>query len=274
MFIVSYYVFIILYGSILVYFTNVYDFNQWTDGLWMFLIIIGSMILSFFTQILMLHIIGIFRKNKPIDDKINHRLASSILKLGLHLMRVKVIVTGKENIPNDKFVLVGNHQENYDIIILKPIFDGHIINFIAKEALKKLPVFGKWISILGNIYISRDANRSAAESIVKGIKQYKSGTSMAIFPEGKRSFGNEMIDFKAGAFKLAMKPKADILIATQYDTCTIFKSIPWKRYRVYVHIHPLLKYEEYEGLSSHELSAKVKTIIQEQLDKFKTAVGH
>ena len=97
---------------------------------------------------------------------------------------------------------------------------------------------------------------------------------MAIFPEGKRSFGNELIDFKAGAFKLAMKPKADILIATQYDTCKIFKSFPWKRYKVYVHIHPLLKYEEYEGLSSHELSNKVRDIIQKQLDIYKTTVGH
>ena len=166
-------------------------------------------------------------------------------------------------------VVVGNHQENYDALIVKPIFKDHNLNFIAKEALTKLPIFGRWFKMLGNVFISKTADRSAAESIIKGIRNYKKGTSMGIYPEGKRDFGNEMIEFKAGAFKLAMKPKADILLTTQYDTCTVFKSIPWKRYVVKVHIHPIIKYEDYEGLNSHELSSRVKAILQEQLDKFK-----
>jgi 1-acyl-sn-glycerol-3-phosphate acyltransferase len=92
---------------------------------------------------------------------------------------------------------------------------------------------------------------------------------MGIFPEGKRSFSNEMIDFKPGAFKLAIKPKADILIFVQYDTCTVFKKFPWKRYRVLVHVLPLLTYEEYKDMNSQEISAMVKNRIQNQLDIFK-----
>jgi 1-acyl-sn-glycerol-3-phosphate acyltransferase len=227
-------------------------------------------VLSFITQLFILWIFGFLRQNKGYQDRFNHRFANSLLKLALHIMRVKVIVSGKENIPDpsQKFILMGNHQENYDIIILKPIFTDHIVNFVAKEALTKMPIFGKWIAILGNVFISREADRSAAESIVKGIRNYKDGICMGIFPEGKRSFKNEMIHFRPGALKLAMKPKADILIATQYDTCTIFKRIPWRKYRVYVHIHPLLTYKEYEGMNSQELAAHVKGIIQEQLDRF------
>lgn len=272
MFIVSFYVFTILYTYL---FTLIFglDFTNLAN-IWLYVLTLTSLligaILSFLTLVFSIFIMGLFRKNKPIDDKFNHRYANSILRFALHLMRVKLTVTGKENIPSPdhNFVLISNHQENWDIIILKPIFKDHIVNFIAKEALKKSPIFGRWIAILGNVFISRYADRSAAESIIQGIKNYKFGTSMGIFPEGKRTFGNEMIEFKAGAFKLAMKPKADILIATQYDTCTIFKTFPWKRYNVKVHIHPLLKYEEYQDLNSHEVSAKAKAIIQEQLDKF------
>ena len=135
-----------------------------------------------------------------------------------------------------------------------------------------MPIFGRWFALLGNVFISPGADRSAAESIIKGIRNYKNGIAMGIFPEGKRSFSNEMIDFKAGAFKMAMKPKADILLATQYNTCTIFKKFPWRRYRVYVHVHPIMKYEEYEGLTSREVSAKAKAILQKQLDIFKEQV--
>ncbi len=270
MFIFSYYFFLLIYTTLFGLLFNLDFTNLANPWLYVLLIIaiLLSMVLSFFTQLFILQFVGLFRNKTEYNNKFNHNFANSLLRLGLHLMRVKVIVTGKENIPKGNFILVGNHQENYDIIILKPIFKDHIVNFIAKATLTTLPIFGKWIKLLGNVFISRNADRSAAESIIKGIRNYKNGMCMGIFPEGKRDFGNEMIAFKPGAFKLAMKPKADILIATQYDTCTIFKKIPWRRYKVYVHIHPLLPYSEYEGMKSQEISVMVKERIQKQLDIF------
>lgn len=269
--ILIYYVLTLIYGFL---FTIVFGvewnrFDQVSTYLFLLLSLLIGLILAFVSVIMFLSFFQRFRKNKPFDNRFNHRFINSILSLALHLMRVKLTVTGRENIPKDKnFVMVGNHQENYDVIILKVIFKDKILNFIAKEALSKVPVLGNWIVLLGNIFISRDADRSAAESIVKGIKQVRKGINMAIFPEGKRSFGNELIEFKSGAFKLAMKPKADILIVTQYDVCTIFKKFPWKRYDVRVHISPLFTYEEYQEMNSHEISAHVKGVIQAQLDEF------
>lgn len=270
MFIATYYLFIVLYSLVFLHIfpTKLFEF---TNGWWYFylaLSLLFATILSFLTQLLILRIMSLLRSKKDITNRFNHLYASHLLSFGNHLMRVKVIVTGKEHIPDHPFILIGNHQENYDILIIKPIFGSRPLSFIAKEALRKMPIFGRWMVILGNVFISRDADRSAAESIIKGIRNYKHGLSMGIFPEGKRSFGNEMIEFKPGAFKLAMKSKADILIVTQYNTCKIFKSFPWRRYRVYVHIHEILRYEEYCEMNSHELSDFIKSTIQEQLDHF------
>jgi len=230
--------------------------------------------LAFATQLFIMFAFGKVReKNPDPKNKLNHAYGRALLNLGKHLMGVKVKVTGKENIPKEPFVLIGNHQENWDIIILKPIFKHHPINFIAKVALFNVAFIGRWIKILGNVPIGKHADRSAAESIVKGIKQVKNGVPFAIFPEGKRSFGNEMIEFKPGAFKLAMKPKADILIVTLYD-CASINYRPYSRGVAYVHIHPILKYEDYKELSSQELSKKVKGIIQTRLDQFKSDLGH
>jgi 1-acyl-sn-glycerol-3-phosphate acyltransferase len=275
MYIFIYYSLTILYGYLFTVLFGV-DFTNYSNPFTYILsiaaLIIG-LLLSFVTIVLSLAVISRFREHKEYDNKFNHRLINSVLEFALHLFRVKLTVTGRENIPKDtNFVLVGNHQENWDIVVLKVIFKDKILNFIAKEALSHVPILGRWITLLGNVFISREADRSAAESIVKGIKQVRKGTNMGVFPEGKRSFGNELVDFKAGSFKLAMKPKADLLIATQYNTCTIFKKIPWKRYHVYVHILPLFTYEEYQGMKSHEISDIVKSRIQNQLDIFKETV--
>ncbi len=270
MFIFSFYLFFVIYSILFGHLFHL-DFSNFTNpSLYILsvLILVISPVISLMTQIVITHIVGLLRKDKEYQNKFNHKFANSLLRLGLHLMRVKVVVTGRDNIPKTNFIVVGNHQENYDPLILKPIFKDHALSFIAKVALTKLPVFGRWISLIGGVFISKTADRSAAESIINGIKNYKAGMSMGVFPEGKRDFGNEMIDFKPGAFKLAMKPKADILICTIYNFSNILKDYPFRKQKVYVHIHELLKYEEYQQLSSQELARKVKAEIQVQLDKF------
>lgn len=249
------------------------SFTTVSSYLLLILSIIIALPMTLYIQLLIMFFWGKIRKNTDSLNMLNHRFGNSLLRLSQRLLRLKVVVSGKENIPEGKFIFVGNHQENYDIIALKPIFNDHPLNFIAKEPLFTTPFLGPWLNILGNVPIGKVANRSAAESIIKGIKKYKYGHPMGIFPEGKRSYGNEMIEFKPGAFKLAMKPKADILIGTLYNLDKIFRTFPYKRHKAYIHIHPVLKYEDYKDLNSIELSHKVKGIIQEQLNKFKKEIN-
>jgi len=275
MYILSFYLFWVLISYLFSMLFGL-DFNSFNE-LSFYLLSIASLligvILSFIFQLIILTLMGDIRKGSSFDNNFNHKFVNSFFYLILHILRVKVITTGKENIPEDKFVLIGNHQENYDIIVLKPIFKDNNIDFIAKESLMNVPIIGKWILLLGNIPISRYADRSAAESIVKGIRQVRDGMTMGIFPEGRRSFGNKLIDFKPGAFKLAIKPKADILVVTIYNCSNILKSYPFKKQKVYVHIHKLLKYEDYKELNSHELAIKVKNDIQLQLNIFEKKYG-
>lgn len=232
------------------------------------IVLVLAYVVAFAAQIGWMKLYYEMRKRKEPKNKANHRYANRLLNLTRHLLRVKIIVSGKEYIPNGNFVFVGNHQENYDIIMVKPIFKDMPMNFIAKESLFKVPILGNWMELLGNIPISPYADRSAAESIVKGIKTVKSGMPMAIFPEGKRSFSNEMVEFKPGAFKLAMKSKADILIGTLYNFSNVLKGYPLKRQVVHIAFQKVIKYDEYKELSSIELAVEVKSRIQAQLDKF------
>jgi 1-acyl-sn-glycerol-3-phosphate acyltransferase len=266
-----YIIFVILITSASILVFDLTTFTVMT-AIYIGLSLIAALIIAFIFMLIFLTLYGTtMRKVEPKNMR-HHRMINSLFRLAIRLLRVKLVVTGKENIPKpgETFVFVCNHQENYDIIAIKPIFNDHPLDFIAKEEVFNWPILGEMIRKLGNIPIAREADRKAIESILKGIKHVKNGIPMGIFPEGKRTFTNELTDFKPGAFKLAMKPKADILIGTIHSFSNIFKGWPFKRQKVYFHIHPLLTYDSYKDKNSIDLSNHVKAQIQAQLDYYDT----
>ena len=58
------------------------------------------------------------------------------------------------------------------------------------------------------VFMDRSNVRKSGEAIIKGIRNLKAGFSIVIFPEGTRSKGDKMAEFKAGSFKLATKQNA------------------------------------------------------------------
>ena len=84
------------------------DFNSFNE-LSFYLLSIASLligvILSFVFQLIILTLVGDIRKGSSFDSNFNHKFVNSWLYLTLHILRVKVITTGKENIPNDKLVI-------------------------------------------------------------------------------------------------------------------------------------------------------------------------
>lgn len=265
-----YYFFLILYTYLFSLLFNIkLDFTNPFFYLLGVVSLLISFVLSIFTVLVFTDLLSRLRQHKGTQNRFNHYFSKSLMRLVCHLLRIKVITTGYENVPKDnKFVFMGNHQSNIDIMVYLPVFKDHPVNFIAKQSLFKAPFIGLWISSLGNIPIPKFADRAAAEAIIKGIKRYKEGNPMAIFPEGKRSFQNELIDFKPGAFKLAMKAKADILLGVLYDAHKVAKTKFYKTKKVYVHFLKVVPYEEYKEMKSIELSDHVRTLIQAQLDVF------
>ncbi len=236
---------------------------------WALFFVLG-LLSAFVIFLLIFSLIGYSIRSIDAHNMKRHRFVNWVLRIAFNLLNVKLVVTGKENIPKkgEKFIFVCNHQENYDIMAIKPVLKDHPLNFIAKKEVFSWPVLGHWIKVLGNIPIAREADRSAAESIVKGIKLYQSGIPMAIFPEGKRTFSNTMTQFKPGAFKLATKPKADILVGTIYDFPMVFKGWPIIRQKIYLHFHPLLTHDTYQDMNTIQLSDYVKRMIQNKLDDY------
>ncbi|MGD9909286.1 MAG: lysophospholipid acyltransferase family protein [Candidatus Izemoplasmatales bacterium] len=191
----------------------------------------------------------------------------------LDLFRVKLVVTGKENLPTNRlFVVISNHIEYTDPIYLKVVFHKFPLSFVAKEPLFKVFLIKQILAGSGNIPISKNADRSAMKSIVESIKAVKDGQPMGIFPEGMRTYKNELIDFKPGAFKLAQKPGADIIPVCLYNMHGVLKKGRIKRHTAYIHIFPKIPYSEYQDLDTIDVAEKVKAIILEKQNEFKKTI--
>lgn len=156
---------------------------------------------------------------------------NNIVCLGTRTISQKLIklsdsivnVHGLENIPEGPVLFVSNHQSNMDIAIICGFIDKPK-GFIAKKELKKLPLINKWITLAGSIYLDRENPRKSMEGILEGIKTLKNGHSLVVFPEGTRSRGDKMGEFKSGSFKLATKSKVPIIPLTIDGTYRVMEA--------------------------------------------------
>ena len=200
-----------------------------------------------------------------------HKIANLISMYGFRFYnRVRLVTTGQENLPQDRnFVVFSNHIEYTDPLFIMQVYKKFPLAFIGKEPLFKIIGLKNLLRGLGNLPLSKYANRSALETILKAIKQVKGGMPMGVFPEAKRTYSNDLIEFKPGAFKLAQKAKADISPVCLYDMHKLsnkWRILPTK---VYFKILPIIKYEDYKDLDSIALSKKVYKIINDQMENFK-----
>ncbi|ERK28517.1 lysophospholipid acyltransferase family protein [Clostridium intestinale] len=196
-------------------------------------------------------------------EKTTRKWALSQMKLS----GARVKIYGEENIPKDVPVLfIGNHQSNFDIAL----FLSYIKKpkgYIAKSEMKSWPLVHTWMEFIDCVFMDRSNIRKSAEAIVQGVNILKSGHSLVIFPEGTRSKGDKLGDFKAGSFKLATKAKVAIVPVTISGSYKLMEQNgnKIKPADVELYIHPMV---ETKDLSKEELDGlpkKVKNIIGSKL---------
>ena len=153
---------------------------------------------------------GNIKERDEMVNKVACKWADSLLKMA----GVTVTVIGSENVPSDQpVVFVSNHQGNFDI----PILLAHIDKpkaYITKIELEKMPLISPWMKHKKCVFIDRSNIRQSLKAISEAAANLKQGYSIVIFPEGTRSKGKDMGEFKAGSMKLALKAQAIIVPVT------------------------------------------------------------
>ncbi len=144
-----------------------------------------------------------------ITSFFSENTSQSIAKLWgvliLKACRIKVDITGAENLsPEKSYIITSNHQSYFDIFVLLAYLNIKF-RFIAKKSLFNIPFLGWSMKSLGYIPIDRENLRSALKSVKKSTELLKNKTSILIFPEGTRSSDGNLSSFKKGGLNMFLK---------------------------------------------------------------------
>ena len=129
----------------------------------------------------------------------------------MRLAGVTITVNGAENIPTDRSVVfIPNHQSNYDVPLMLTQL-GTPPALVAKIETMKIPLVRTWMQLLDCIFLDRNNPRQAMTAMNEVSSVLEKGVNLVIFPEGTRSKGDTMREFKTGAFRMACKAGATIV---------------------------------------------------------------
>ena len=236
-------------------------------------IIVGGTFLGLYLLLsyLVFPVLWVLEKmNKKKKDEISLRIVQWGFRTILNIAGTKITVIGKENMPDEAALYVGNHRSYFDILLMYVQCE-RLTGFVAKDSIEKVPSLRVWMRYLYCLFLNRSDAREGLKTILTAIEYVKKGISICIFPEGTRNDGEElsMLPFKEGSFKIATKTGCPIVPVSINNSAEIFENhIPTLR-----KTHVVMEYGKPiypKELSKDELKnigAYCQNIIQETIHK-------
>lgn len=208
--------------------------------------------------------------DKRAKDYSSLRIVQWGFRVILTLSGVKVTVKGKENIPDEAVLFVGNHRSYFDILILY-VQCKRLTGFVAKDSMEKIPSLRVWMRYLYCLFLDRKDPRAGMKTILQAIEYVKQGVSICIFPEGTRNDGEEltMLPFKEGSFKIATKTGCPIVPVAINNSIEIFESHMPRIKKTHVVVEYLTPIDP-KALSKEEqkvIGAKCQKMIEDTIKK-------
>lgn len=164
---------------------------------------LGCLVISFFARVIM-PIIPMKRANK---EKFLRDMVSMFMKSILY--GYPLVSNRTDNPYRERFdkpaVVIGNHSSFLDTLTMGMLVPKMV--FLVNDWVWKSPIFGKIVRILG-FYPTSDGVDGSVDFLRDKVKQ---GYSIVVFPEGTRSYDNQIKRFHKGAFYLAEQLQLDIL---------------------------------------------------------------
>ena len=210
------------------------------------------------------------RKEGKIEehDRIVRTMVNNWALRLMKLAGASMEVTGKENIPGGPVVFAANHQGYADIPLLLTQLDKPN-PLIAKKELEKVPLLRDWMTELNCIFIDRDNARQAMDSLKKANELLSEGYSVCIFPEGTRSKGGEIKEFKGGTIRLATRAKVPIVpccIEGTYNMLEANKGFKITPAKLQLHILPAIETADLSREEIKALDERLRSVIKEKRD--------
>ena len=200
------------------------------------------------------------------------KLARFLLNNGIGYINnhanIKLTKIGLEKIPNDCFLMIGNHKSKFDSMLVSQVLAKRDLAFVTKEDNMKIPLANRFMWRNCYMPVDREDKLQSLEQFKKAAELISSGvSSVGIYPEGSRQEEHVILgEFHNGAFSIAIRTKCPIVIMTMKGTPTIHKRFP-RRSHVEMKCVQVLYYEDYSSMNATQLCDYVHDIMYKELSE-------
>jgi 1-acyl-sn-glycerol-3-phosphate acyltransferase len=172
-------------------------------------------------------------------------------------------VEGLDHLPEQPAVLMANHESAWETIGLRAAIH-RPMNWVLKEELLRIPLYGWALRALEEISIDRNAGRDALRKVENdGRDRLGKGRWVVIFPEGTRSAPGEVTKFGQGGSRLAVAAGAPI-VPVAHNAGYYWPNEDWRKRRGTITVRigaPI----ETQGRKAAEVNREVEAWITEQV---------
>jgi 1-acyl-sn-glycerol-3-phosphate acyltransferase len=212
-----------------------------------------------------------FRKASAIERRdINRRWSRELLRIA----GVEVRAIGFPENTTRPVTLIANHISWADIFALNSVRACH---FIAKSELRDWPVVGKLLDNVGTIFINRSDRKETHRlgGVVRELMH--AGETVAVFPEGTTSVGNDVLKFHASLLEPVVAAQGEVwVVAIRYfangertDAASYIENVSFLQSLKQVHrAYPVtaeltfLKSIECSGKTRREVASEAEALVR------------
>jgi 1-acyl-sn-glycerol-3-phosphate acyltransferase len=221
-------------------------------------------------SVIFLFIVSLFCYGKKPIEKDNlfcRFLAYHTMDSILALFRFRAEGKGLEQIPEEPCVIVCNHLSRFDPMVKFRLMKGRRLAFVSKKENMRL-IVGPVTKKIGFVPLDRENPLRAMRSIRAAAKLVSDfGFTMGIYPEGTRSRTGELLEYKTGAFVMAKKANAPVVISRIEGTDKYKGRFPWRTTRVTYEVLEVLSKEQVKEKSPEELASYCRSVTEKGMQK-------
>ncbi len=204
------------------------------------------------------------RPNRFAYLTVRHTAVWVTRMLGTH---IRLRGKKRNELPPEPTVFICNHRTALDPFYIIRAFPHHRLGILSKDSVRKYPIIGDYMNAAGCAFVDRESPLKALRSIRTATKLVEGGMDYAVFPEGTRSRTGELLPFKSGAFVLAKKTNAPIVVLTMQGAEKATKYLPFRGPRITITVEEVIPSEKVAELSGEELAEYTFGIMKASLDQ-------
>ena len=172
--------------------------------------------------------------------------------------------------PSRGVVYASNHVSWFDIFAMASVLPRY--TFVAKDELRRIPIFGWGAEGAGVVFLERDNRKSAFESYQRVAEKIRHGLSVVVCPEGTRGNSYALRPFKKGPFVLAIAAGAPVVPVVVYGAREVQPRGSFRIHSGTIHVH-LLEPVPTEGYDYEHRHALMRTVWERMAEVLRTEYG-